>query len=173
MTELNMIDHMGYGIWDIYNRQRNRFLPLPDYDLSKPDSVRLTIYGSIVDVAYSQLLMNMTELPLVDVLALDRVQKRLMIDGATMKRLRRNKLIEGRKPNLFVSPTIAIATDTKVEYIRNRAQSEEYYAKLILDYLEKFTRADRSEIDKLLLDKLSHSLSEKQKNIKSIIFYQN
>ena len=120
VTELNMIDHMGYGILDIYRRQRQRFLPLPDYDLSEPERVRLTIHGRVVDPAYSRLLMRETGLPLADVLALDRMQKRLPITDDAIRRLRRNHLIEGRRPNIHVSARIAAATASKADYIRTR-----------------------------------------------------
>ena len=166
MTELNMIDHMGYGIQDIYRRQCQRFLPLPDYDLIEPERVRLTIHGGVVDTAYSHLLMQKTSLPLADVLALDRVQKRLSITDDMARDLRRNGLIEGRKPNIHVSARIAAATASKADYIRTRTQDDEHYAKLIVDYLRKFGKADRSEIDGLLTDKLSDALSSDQKQRK-------
>jgi ATP-dependent DNA helicase RecG len=166
MTELNMIDHMGYGILDIYRRQRQRFFPLPDYDLSEPNVVRLTIHGRVVDQAYSRLLMQQTGLPLADVLALDRVQKRLPITEEAVRHLRRNHLIEGRKPNIHVSAKVAAATASKVEYIRTRSQDDEHYAKLVVDYLSKFGKAERSEVDKLLTDKLSDALSPEQKRDK-------
>ena len=166
VTELNMIDHMGYGILDIYRRQRQRFLPLPDYDLSEPERVRLTIHGRVVDPAYSRLLMRETGLPLADVLALDRVQKRLPITDDAIPRLRRNHLIEGRRPNIHVSARIAAATASKADYIRTRTQDDEHYAKLIVDYLREFEKADRSEIDGLLIDKLSDALSPDQKQRK-------
>lgn len=34
MTELNMIDHLGYGIERMNRSQASRYLPLPEYDLS-------------------------------------------------------------------------------------------------------------------------------------------
>ena len=166
MTELGMIDRMGYGIQDIYRRQQQRFLPLPDYDLDEPEFVRLTIHGRVVDLAYSHLLMENTDLPLADVLALDRVQKRLQITDVALRHLRRNRLIEGRKPNIHVSASIAAATESKAEYILTRAQDDEHYARLIVDYLGKFGQADRSEIDGLLTDKLSDVLSPDQKQRK-------
>lgn len=46
MTQLNMIDHLGYGIERMNRSQANRYLPLPDYDLSDPREVKLTIYGA-------------------------------------------------------------------------------------------------------------------------------
>jgi putative ATP-dependent DNA helicase len=72
-------------------------------------------------------------------------------------------LIEGRKPNFHVSASVAEATANKADYIRTRAQDDEFYAKLLTDYLEKFGQANRAEINKLLLDKLSDALDDKQK----------
>lgn len=163
MAELNMIDTMGYGIYSMHVEQARRYFPMPDYDLSETMAVKMTVYGSVVDPAYSRLLMHNTDLPLYEILALDRVQKRLPLPDAMIKRLRRNGLIEGRKPNLHVSATVAKVTSNKAEYIRTRAQDDDYYCKLITDYLKKFGKASREEIDKLLLNKLSDVLDEKQK----------
>lgn len=163
MAELNMIDTMGYGIHQIYKGQARRYFPLPDYDLSEPGVVKMTVYGGVVDPAYSRLLIQKTDLPLADVLALDRVQKKLPIPDEAAARLKRMQLIEGRKPNFHVSAAVAIVTARKADYIRTRAQDDAFYAKLLTDYLEKFGQASRVEVNKLLLDKLSDALDEKQK----------
>ena len=163
MTELNMIDTMGYGIHDMHVGQAKRYFPLPDYDLAEDGTVRMTIYGKVVDVAYSRLLMQKTDLSLADIMALDRVQKKLPLQDDTIKRLRKAKLIEGRKPNLHVSAGIAQAANKKADYIRTRAQDDKFYTKLIVDYLEKFGEATREEINNLLRDKLSDALDEEQK----------
>jgi ATP-dependent DNA helicase RecG len=96
MAELNMIDTMGYGIHLMYQEQARRYFPMPDYDLTESGVVRMTVYGGVVDLAYSRLLIQQTDLPLADVLALDRVQKRLPIPEAVAARLKRSGLIEGR-----------------------------------------------------------------------------
>ena len=166
MAELNMIDTMGYGIHDMYVRQARRYFPMPDYDLREAGAVKMTIYGGVIDPAYSRLLMQKTDLPLADVLALDRVQKKLPIPDEAAVRLRKGGLIEGRKPNYFVSSSVAEATASKADYIRTRAQDDEFYAKLLTDYLERFDRATRAEVDKLLLPKLSEVLSDEQKQNK-------
>ena len=163
MAELNMIDTMGYGIRDMYLGQARRYFPLPDYDLSEPNAVKMTLYGSVVDIAYSRLLIQKTDLPLADVLALDRVQKKLPIPEEAAAHLRKAGLIEGRKPKYFVSAAVAAATASKADYIRTRAQDDEFYAKLLTDYLEKFGEASRAEVNKLLLDKLSDALTSEQK----------
>ena len=166
MTELNMIDTMGYGIHAMYLGQARRYFPMPDYDLSDPLAVKMTVYGHVVDPAYSRLLIQKTDLPLTDILCLDRIQKNLPVSEATIRHLRRNGLIEGRKPNIHVSAIVAQATASKAEYIRTRAQDDTFYAKLIIDYLTKFGKASRAEIDKLLWTKLSDALNEEQKSKK-------
>ena len=166
MVELNMIDTMGYGIRDMYLGQARRYFPLPDYDLSEPGEVRMTLYGGVVDIAYSRLLIQKTDLPLADVLALDRVQKKLPIPDVAATRLRKTGLIEGRKPNYFVSAEIAAATDSVSDYIHTRGQDNAFYAKLIIDYLRVKGSANRADLNKLLWEKLSDALTDKQKTTK-------
>lgn len=166
MSLLGMIDTMGYGIHRMYRAQAARSFPLPDYELGEPNLVRLRIHGKIVDPAYTRLLLQKTDIPLHDVLALDRIQKGLPANEQIVKRLRKAGWIEGRKPNLHISAEIADATSSRADYIRTRAQDDAHYEKLILDYLGKFRTATRAEIDKLLLDKLSDALDEKQKGNK-------
>lgn len=163
MTGLNMIDTMGYGISRMYREQIRRFFPLPDYDLAEPNTVRITVYGKVIDPAYSRLLIQKTDLPLPEILALDRIQKRLPIDDALLRRLRRAGLVEGHKPNVHVSASVASASATKADYIRTRAQDDIFYKKLVTDYIEKFGAIGRKDIEKLLLDKLSDALDEEQK----------
>lgn len=166
MVELGMIDTMGYGIHRMHKGQAKRYFPLPDYDLSEATAVRMTIYGSVVDPAYSQMLMQKTDLPFEDVLALDRIQKNRPIPDEAINRLRRAKLIEGRKPKFHVSSIVADAADSRADYIRTRALDDEHYKKLITDYLTKFRKASRAEIDAFLKDKLSDALDDDQKSRK-------
>ncbi len=167
MAELNMIDTMGYGIHGMYIGQRRRYFPLPDYDLSEINAVKITIHGKVVDPAFSRMLIQKTDLSLDEVLALDRIQKHLFLDDESMvKHLRRRKLIEGRKPNYYVSATIASATDAKADYIHTRGQDDEFYCKLVMDYLAEYGSATRKSINKLLWNKLSDALDDEQKETK-------
>lgn len=77
------------------------------------------------------------------------MQKKLPIPDDAVSRLKRAGLIEGRKPNFHVSASVAKATASKADYIRTRAQDDEFYAKLLTDYLEKFGEATRTEINQL------------------------
>ena len=62
--------------------------------------------------------------------------------------------------------TVAAATASKADYIRTRAQDDEFYAKLLTDYLRESGQASRAEIDKLLIEKLSDALTPEQKQRK-------
>ena len=61
------------------------------------------------------------------------------------------------------SAEIAAATDTKAEYIRKRAFDTEHYKRMVVAYLKKFGDANRTDIDTLLMDKLSDRLDEDQR----------
>ena len=166
MTQLNMIDHLGYGIERMNRAQANRYLPLPDYHLDNPSEVKLTIYGRVVDEAYTRLLMRDGDLPFEDVLALDRVQKGRPVPDTALRKLRRKGLVEGRKPHLRVSASVAKATGTQADYIQSRGHSDEYCSALITDHLKKHGRASRSEIDEIVYPALSIELSDEQKSNK-------
>lgn len=165
MVELNMIDQMGYGIQRMYETQRRRYLPMPDYEVSG-DAVVMTVYGGVVDPAYTRVLMENGGLKLTDVLALDRVQKRLEVPDAAIQALKRKGLVEGRRPNLRVSAAVAAASSRQAEYIKTSAFDDQHYADLVLKFLSKFGSASRKQIDELLWDKLSDALNDAQKKSK-------
>jgi len=96
----------------------------------------------------------------------NRVQKKLPVDEAALKRLRNAKLVEGRKPHVYVSAAVASVTSAKAEYINTRGLDDEFYVRQIIDYLAQFGGASRQEIDKLLLGKLSVALDAEQKKTK-------
>ena len=163
MRSIGMIDSAGFGIREMFEHQRRRFLPLPEYQQSTDRQVVLTIYGQAIDENYSRLLMERSELPLEQVIWLDRVQKQHKIGDDQAAVLRKSKLIEGRKPNFFVSAHIADATDMRAEYTRNKGLDDRYYKTFVLQHIQKFKSVPASEVRTLLLDKLPHSLTEQQK----------
>jgi ATP-dependent DNA helicase RecG len=166
MVNLQMIDTIGSGIKRIFNLQRRRFFPMPDYDLTDPQQVKVRLLGKILDENYTKLLMKNTDLSLFDVIALDKVQKKYQISDEEFNRLKRLRLIEGRRPNLFVAGRIAEATQGKVDYIRYRAFDKGHYKQMVLAFIKKFGSASRNEIDNLLYEKLPDILSHEQKKNK-------
>jgi ATP-dependent DNA helicase RecG len=171
MVSLNMIDTIGSGIKRMFLKQRERSFPMPDYNLAEPGRVRVRIIGKILDERYTRMLMTRTDLDLMAVIALDKVQKGKLITDDEFKSLKKRKLIEGRRSNPYVSAKVAIVTDTKADYIKRRGIDKEYSKKLVQDYLAKFKEASRQELNQLLMDKLSDSLSEDQKkaHIKNLL----
>lgn len=163
MVNLNMIDTIGSGIKRMFMRQRDRSFPLPDYDLDDPGKVVVRLTGRVLDENYTRLLMSQADLDLLDVIALDKVQKKRALDDDTFKRLKERKLIEGRRPNLFVSAKIAAVIGEKAAYIKNRAFDKAHYKDMVVAYLNQFGRASREDLNRLLLDKLSDALDDKQK----------
>ncbi len=171
MKNLGMIDTIGYGINKMFKLQRNRYFPLPDFDFSNPETVRLKIYGKLIDENYSKVLIEKQDLNFETIILLDKVQKNKKLSKEETKLLRSQKLIEGRYPNIYIAKHIADVTGKKEKYIKNKSFDDKYYKDLIIDYLKKFKTANRVNINELLLDKLSDTLTDKQKHnkIKNIL----
>ena len=166
MVNLNMIDTIGSGIKKMFLLQMQRYFPLPDYDLSQPYKVKVKITGKIIDENYTKLLIKNTQLDIKTVMYLDKVQKKEILSENENKILKKQKLIEGRYPNVFVSSKVAIATGEKATYIKNRAFDKNFYKQLIIDFIKQYSVASRKDIDELLMDKLPNILDENQKRKK-------
>ncbi|MEC5211951.1 ATP-dependent DNA helicase RecG [Polaromonas sp. CG_9.5] len=171
MNNIGMIDKGGYGIRDMVASQRKRYLPLPDYEGSTPIETIFNIYGQAIDENYSKLLIERSDLPLEQVIWLDRVQKKHRIGNDQAAILRSAKLIEGRKPNFFVTAHVADATNTRPEYTRNKGLNDHYYKTLILQHIKQFKSVSVLEVRSLLLDKLPDSLTpiQKQAKVKNLL----
>ncbi|KAA6306898.1 hypothetical protein EZS27_041438, partial [termite gut metagenome] len=163
MFNLGMIDRLGYGIHSLYLSQRNRFFPLPDYILSDPQEVMMYMYGQTIDENYSKLLIERRDLSLSKVTLLDKVQKKTPILDDSADMLRKEKLIEGRKPNYFVGKEIAQATDKKAEYSKNKAFGKQQYFDWILKSIQEHGSLSRKDIDELLWNILPAWMNTDQK----------
>lgn len=163
MVNLNMIDTQGGGIKRMFQTQRKRFFPLPDYDLSNPERVAVEIQGRILDERYTRLLMVNSDLDLATIMLLDRVQKRHRISTDEHRRLKAARLVEGRYPNLIVAAQVAEVTGEKARHIRERGFNNRYYRDLILNLIGEHQPISREDIDKLLLDKLPDVLNKEQR----------
>lgn len=163
MVNLRMIDTQGYGIHEMFESQKKRYLPMPDYDYSDSENVRLAVPGHVIDKDYSLLLMEKANLDLTTAFLLDRVQKGKGIPDKAIAKLRKEKLIEGRKPNLFISKSIAKVTHQEAEYTDMRGFDDKYYRDLIVQALQEHKELKRADFNRLLLEKLPSVLNEKQK----------
>jgi ATP-dependent DNA helicase RecG len=117
------------------------------------------------------MLIEREDLTLMDVIALDKVQKGRPVTREERDVLREKKLIEGRSPNLYVSASVAAETDMRADYIRKRSFDRAHFKDMVVAYLQTYHEARWPEIEGLLLDKVSDALNEKQKRefIKSLL----
>ncbi len=166
MVELNLIDTQGGGIKRMFETQRRRSFPLPDYDLTEPGHVAVSITGRILDERFTRLLMERSDLALGQVILLDRVQKRLPIAKEEHRRLKSAGLVEGRFPNLMVAGPVAKATGEAGRHIRERGFEKQYYLDLILALVREHGPVARSDVDQALIQKLPDRLTDQQKRRK-------
>ena len=166
MVNLYMIDTNSMGIPMMYQIQRDKCFPLPTYDLSIANRVRVTVYGKILDKNYTRLLHADTELNMRMVFLLDKVQKQEVISKESFKLLKRQGLVEGRYPNIFVSFKEADLVGQKAAYIRNRGLEDDICKQLIVKALEAMGEASKREIMEVLENALPEVLDEGQKSKK-------
>ena len=167
MVHLRMIDTMGFGIREVmWKGQARRYFPLPDFDLADPGHVILRLPGRFIDENYSRALLTHAELSWPEVLALDAIQKGQTAEDETVSNLRQQGLLEGRKPNLHLAAGIAAITGEKADYIKHRAFDDQYYCDLIVEFLRKFNSGKRVDFQRLLSEKFSDLLDDKQRNQK-------
>ena len=168
MRNVRMVETEGGGIRKLYLQQKKRFFPMPIYDTSE-GKVVCKIIGNVLDENFAKILVNNPSLTLPEIMLLDKVQKHEPIPDDVIALFRQKKYIEGRKPNIYLSARIAGASKQvglKTSYVKNRSFDDAYFKKLILEYLRQFGKANRAEIEILLMDKLSMALNDTQKHNK-------
>lgn len=167
MFQLGLVDTRGGGIKKMYTNQIKRFFPLPDYEF-EDGKTRMILTGKILDEAFVDILSNHPALSFADVFLLDRVQKKKEIRDEEFKYLRKQKFIEGRKPDVYLSYKVIAPTQDpqlKADYIKNRGIDNEFLKKYLLDYL-KLGKAKKKDIDKFIWEKISDALDESKKKNK-------
>jgi len=165
MVGLKMVDTIGSGIRKMYYYQRQRLFPLPDYDLSN-NRVEVTITGKILDMNYANILAQNTDLSLLDIELLNRLQLGKTLSDEEITRLRNKHLIEGRKPKVYIAKHIAQKVGQKIEYSGHKGLGNKRCEEFLLTALRDHKSLSRKEIDELLWPLLPDLLNEKQKKDK-------
>lgn len=163
MANIKMIDTEGFGIHKMFVSQKERYLPMPDYDKSDSDTVVLTLPGTVIDENYSLLLLENSDIDLTTAVLLDKVQKGKPISDDAIKMLRKAKLIEGRKPHLYVSKQIAKATNKQIEYTLKKGFNDAECQEWILKALNDHKILSRKQINELLWNKLPIDYTDTQR----------
>ena len=172
MANIKMIDTEGFGIHKMFVSQKDRYLPMPDYDKSDNDTVVLTLPGTVIDENYSLLLLENSDIDLATTVLLDKVQKGKAISDEAIKMLRKKGLIEGRKPHLYVSRQIAKVTNKQIEYTLKKGFNDAECQEWILKALKDHKVLGRKQINELLWNKLPIDFTEEQKmaKIKNLLY---
>lgn len=165
MFNLKMVDTAGGGIRKLFLFQRQRFFPMPDYDLSD-NRVKLTLTGKVLDMDYARLLAGNGALSLPEIIALDKVQKHQPLDADDEKLLKAKALIEGRRPNFYIAQPVAERIGQKASYSKNKAFEKRYYLDFILKAIGENGSMTRKDIDELLWNKLPEWMTDKQRKTK-------
>ena len=163
MVNIKMIDTQGLGVHNLYLGQKNRFLPLPDYDLSDPGKTSLRITGTVIDRDYSLLLIKKTDLPLETVYLLDQVQKHKPISDEAVAMLREQGLVEGRKNHLIIAKSVAQSVDKEADYSKAKGFSKQFLCDLIQKALDEHGGLMKAKIDELLFEYLPQELTGEKK----------
>lgn len=162
MVGLKMVDTIGSGIRKMYSYQRERLFPVPLYQLSD-NRVSVTITGKIIDANYASILVRNPHLSLLDIELLNRVQMKRSLNTAEVTYLRKKNLVEGRKPNLYISKGIAQTTGQKVTYSRHKGLRGKACEDLLIESIHDHKSLTKEEIVRLLWDVLPDVFSDAQK----------
>lgn len=165
MRNVKMVETEGGGIKKLFMQQRRRFFPMPEYDI-KDDHVICTIEGRVLDENFANILVSNSSLSLADILLLDYVQKGSIISRDEANYLRKKGFVEGRYPNLFLSSKVVSSTHhvgLKTSYIKNKSFDDNYFKKLIVEYIKEFGKAERRDINALINNKLPEYMTDRQR----------
>ncbi|MDE6287042.1 MAG: AAA family ATPase, partial [Muribaculaceae bacterium] len=165
MRNVKMVETEGGGIKKLFVQQRRRFFPMPDYDIDK-NQVVCTIDGRVLDENFANILVANSSLSLQDIMLLDSVQKGKTVSHDAANYLRKKGYIEGRYPNVYLSSKLIAPTKhvgLKATYIKNRSFDDEYFKKLIVDYIKEFGKSKRKDLYALVANKLPEYMTEQQR----------
>ena len=97
---------------------------------------------------------------------LDSVQKGKTVSHEAANYLCKKGYIEGRYPNLFLSSKVIAPTKhvgLKTTYIKNRSFDDEYFKKLIVNYIREFGKSKRQDLYALISNKLPEYMTARQR----------
>jgi ATP-dependent DNA helicase RecG len=166
MVNLKMIDTIGSGVKRIFEIQRDRFFPLPDYDIANK-KIKVTVTGKVIDLEYAKLLANKNDLSLSEIYLLDKIQKKKDIKLEDAKALKQKKYIDGKRGHYFISASIAEVTGEKIAFTKNKGFSTKIYSDILLESLQHHKKGlSRKEVEEILLPQFPESLNIFEKKVK-------
>ncbi len=155
MMNLNLVETAGGGIRKLFEIQKKKFFPLPEYELSA-DKVKVTFTGKIINMDLARKVAKNPDISFDELFAVDKVAKGKHISETELELLKNGAFIIASaevSPEINGEPTYVI--------IENNEDS---------GTIQKIT--GNCPEDKSLLDKMSNKMSNKeQERFKLIIVY--
>lgn len=168
MKSIGMIETYGGGIVRTMRVQKDRYLPLPDYNI-RDRSVDVHLHGRVLDQNYSMTMFVRREMDIRTAFLLDRVQKGLQISKEQSEELFDKGLIGGKWPDIHTVPPEKGTNGKKEDMIESIREGG--YEECILTLISKMGSASRKDIDGLIMDMLpsNKTYEEKEVRIRNII----
>ncbi len=167
MREFGMIDKLGSGVKTMYETQRKKYFPLPTYSYNNnDDETGLEIYGKEIDKKFTEILINKGDMEFYKTIMLDKIQKErgAEVDEDEARKLAKEKLIEGRRPNYILSTKVAEMLGREVEHTEKKGFTDDEISNFIIKHLKNFPNGqNRKQINDLVWKYLPGILNEKQK----------
>lgn len=155
MMNLNLVETAGGGIRKLFEIQKKKFFPLPEYELSA-DKVKVTFTGKIINMDLARKVAKNPDISFDELFAVDKVAKGKHISETELELLKNGSYIVA---SAEVSPEIN--GEPSYVIIENNEDS---------GTVQKMT--GNCPEDKSLLDKMSNKMSNKeQERFKLIIRY--
>lgn len=155
MMNLNLVETAGGGIRKLFEIQKKKFFPLPEYELSA-DKVKVTFTGKIINMDLARKVAKNPDISFDELFAVDKVAKGKHISETELELLKNGSYIMA---SAEVSPEIN--GEPSYVIIENNEAS---------GTVQKMT--GNCQEDKSLLDKMSNKMSNKeQERFKLIIGY--
>ncbi|GAA3851844.1 hypothetical protein KACC15558_34550 [Brevibacterium ammoniilyticum] len=167
MTEQNRFDQMGYGIYRWTQDPVLRFFPLSNYRLSNTREMKLKSPGAVIDESDSQLLIVRSDHPLEYVLALDQVQGGTSISEKTVRHLRSDGSIDGRRLFHRITRYIIAATGATADNISYRPHADTQYTPRLTGLRRLQRHADHRDWRALL--SAGHSQQQKASKLTNLL----
>ncbi|MBM3591002.1 MAG: hypothetical protein FJX30_06525 [Alphaproteobacteria bacterium] len=129
----------------------------------------LEIYGKEIDKKFTEILVNKGDMEFYKTIILDKIQKGrgVEVDEVEARKLAKEKLIEGRRPNYILSMKVAEILGREVEHTEKKGFLDDEISNFIIKHLKNFPNGQtRRQINDLVWKYLPGILNEKQKRRK-------
>ena len=188
MMNLNLVETAGGGIRKLFEIQKKKFFPLPEYELSA-DKVKVTFTGKIINMDLARKVAKNPDISFDELFAVDKVAKGKHISETELELLKNGSYIMASaevSPEINGEPTYVIIENNEdsgtvqkmtgncpedKSLLDKMSNKEQERFKLIIVYLEKNDFITKTEAAKLLKveDKTAQRLLSKAVELELLV----